>query len=110
MDAALRRLEAEGVSAEDLRRVEREAGRAGVAAPFLKATGERARELWREAFNLLMELESLERAVEAAVSDLGRDPSAYPAMAALKADRDHLRRLINTDWANGEDAKPVLPH
>ena len=38
--------------------LEQDAGRAGVSAPFLQATGERARDLWRQAFDLLMQLEA----------------------------------------------------
>ncbi len=110
MEAMQRRLTASGITPDDLARVEREAARAGVAAPFLKESGERARELWRQAFDLLMQLESLERAVESAARDLSRDQDAS-TLISLKAERDHLRRLINSDWAHGgEDARPVLPH
>jgi hypothetical protein len=28
----------------------------------------------------------------------------------LKAERDQLRKLINSDWSNEEPATPVLPH
>ena len=109
MDVALRRLQASGFGPEALAKVERDAERAGVSAPFLKETGERARELWRQAFDLLMQLESLERAVEAAARDLDRDHDSS-SLIALKAERDHLRRLLNSDWANGGDDGPVLPH
>lgn len=111
MDALERRLLASGVTKDDLARVEREAGRAGVAAPFLKESGERARQLWRQAFDLLMQLEALERAVESALQDVSRDPTALNTLGPLKAERDHLRRLINTDWTLDEAAPPtVLPH
>jgi DNA primase len=110
MDALQRRLLAAGVTAEDLARVEQEAGRAGVAAPFLKASGEQARQLWRQAFDLMMQLEALERAVEAAVQDVARDPAALGALSPLKAERDYLRRLLNSDWASGDDRPAVLPH
>ncbi|MBL8556605.1 MAG: DNA primase [Phenylobacterium sp.] len=111
METLQRRLLASGISQDDLDRVQREAERAGVAAPFLRESGERARLLWRQAFDLLMQLESLERAAEAARQDIARDPSALATLATLKAERDHLRRLINSDWASGEDeAHPVLPH
>ncbi|MBL8769958.1 MAG: DNA primase [Phenylobacterium sp.] len=110
LEALQRRLLASGIAPEDLARVERESQRAGVAAPFLKESGARARQLWRQAFDLLMQLESLERAVEAAARDLDRDRDATTLMS-LKAERDHLRRLINSDWANGDEAAtPVLPH
>jgi DNA primase len=109
MDASLRRLQAKGFGPADLARLERDARRAGVSAPFLEATGERARELWRQAFDLLMRLESLERAVEAAAQDLPRDQDAT-TLISLKAERDQLRKLLNSDWANGEPATAVLPH
>jgi DNA primase len=89
--------------------LEQDARRAGVAAPFLEATGERARELWRQAYDLLMELEALERAVEAAVRDLDRDHDSSTLMT-LKADRDQKRRLINSDWTAESQPDPVLPH
>lgn len=110
MSTLERRLLASGITAEDLARVAREAERAGVAAPFLKATGARARELWRQAFELLMQLEALERAVEGALQDISRDPSALTSLSQLKTERDHLRRLLNSDWANGDGEIPVLPH
>eukprot|EP01035_Chromulina_nebulosa_P039758 gene39758-53756_t len=65
-EAALRHLQARGFEPEDFVRLERDANRAGLSAPFLTETGERARDLWRQAFDLLMQLESLERAVEGA--------------------------------------------
>jgi DNA primase len=110
MEATQRRLLASGISADDLKRVERDAERAGVAAPFLKESGELARQLWRQAFDLLMQLESLERAVEAAARDLLRDQDAT-TLISLKTERDHLRRLINSDWTQDEGGLPVvLPH
>jgi DNA primase len=102
---------ARGVDPQVMRQLEQDAGRAGVSAPFLRETGERARDLWRQAFDLLMQLESLERAVEAAARDLARDED-FPTLLNLKAERDQLRRLLNSDWANGGDeaVPPVLPH
>jgi DNA primase len=109
-DAALRHLQAHGFTQDMLRRLEQDAGVAGVSAPFLKATGERARDLWRQAFDLLMTLESLERAVEAAARDLDRDRDSS-TLATLKTERDTLRKLLNSDWAHPEEAAtPVLPH
>lgn len=109
MDASLRRLQAKGFGPGDFAQLEKEANRAGVSAPFLKESGERARMLWRQAFDLLMQLESLERAVAAAAQDLSRDQD-MTALSSLKAERDQLRRLLKSDWANGGDAGPVLPH
>jgi len=111
MDVAVRRLQAKGMDPGYLAALEKDAARAGVAAPFLKMPAERARGLWREAFDLLIRLESLERAVEEATRDLSRDRDSS-TLITLKAERDHLRRLINSDWSSGEaDAPPkVLPH
>jgi DNA primase len=112
-DAALRRLQAHGFGPDDLERLKRDASRAGVSAPFLDpgAARDHARTLWRQAFDLLMQLESLERAVEAALVDIGRDPGALATLGPLKAERDHLRKLLNSDWAHGEGgAHAVLPH
>lgn len=89
--------------------LEQDARRAGVSAPFLQATGEEARNLWRQAFDLLMQLESLERAVEAAARDLDRDHDSS-TLVSLKTDRDHLRKLLNSDWSHPDAAAPVLPH
>jgi DNA primase len=109
-DAAVRHLQSRGFDAGLVQRLEADARRAGVAAPFLAETGERARELWRQAFDLLMRLESLERAVEAAAQDLERDHDAS-AFVSLKSERDHLRKLINSDWSHPEEeVRPVLPH
>ncbi|MBW8815678.1 MAG: DNA primase [Caulobacterales bacterium] len=110
-DAVARRMRARGVDDETLARVERDASRAGVAAPFLDPTVARdqVRLLWRQAFDLLMRLESLERAVAAAAQDLARDQDAT-TLVSLKAERDHLRKLINSDWAHEDEMRPVLPH
>ncbi|MDE2488115.1 MAG: DNA primase, partial [Alphaproteobacteria bacterium] len=108
-DAALRHLQSRGFTPDMLKTLEHDARRAGVAAPFLQETGERARELWRQAYDLLMELESLERAVEAATRDLDRDRDSS-TLISLKADRDLKRRLLNSDWSSDEAEKPVLPH
>jgi DNA primase len=107
--AALRHLQSRGLSPEMLAMLEKDAGRAGVSAPFLEATGERARLLWRQAYELLMDLEALERAVEAAVRDLDRDHDSS-TLISLKADRDQKRRLINSDWSAETPEAPVLPH
>ena len=108
-DAALRHLDARGFGAPMMALLEQDARRAGVSAPFLQATGARARDLWRQAYDLLMDLESLERAVETAARDLDRDHDSS-TLISLKADRDLKRRLINSDWSNPDDDHPVLPH
>jgi DNA primase len=103
-------LQARGFDPAMLTLLEQDARRAGVSAPFLQATGERARDLWRQAFDLLMQLEALERAVEAAARDLDRDHDSS-TLISLKTERDLLRKLITTDWSHPEEvATPVLPH
>jgi 3-deoxy-7-phosphoheptulonate synthase len=47
--------------------------------------------------------------VEAAAKDLARDGDAT-TLISLKAERDHLRRLINSDWSHPDEDQPVLPH
>jgi DNA primase len=109
-DAAIRELGARGFGPANLAVLEQDARRAGVSAPFLQATGERARDLWRQAFDLLMQLEALERAVEAAARDLDRDHDSS-TLISLKTERDLLRKLITSDWSHPEEAAtPVLPH
>jgi DNA primase len=109
-DAALRHLQSRGFDPGLVKRLEEDARRAGVAAPFLAETGERARELWRQAFDLLMRLESLERAVEAAREDYGRDKDSA-TLATLKTERDHLRKLVLSDWSHPDaEISPILPH
>ncbi|MCH1927263.1 hypothetical protein L6232_20875, partial [Shewanella sp. C31] len=96
-DAVVRRLRAKGMSEDAIARLEKDARRAGVSAPFLDETAarERVRDLWQQAFDLLMQLDSLEKAVEAAARDLPRDQDAQ-ALIHLKAERDHLRKLVNS--------------
>lgn len=111
-DAHMRRLQAKGgFSVDDLARLERDARRAGASAPFLdpKESGERARDLWRQAFDLMMQLEGLERAVAAAAQDLERDGDSV-TLNNLKAERDQLRKLLRSDWSNPDAGEPVLPH
>jgi DNA primase len=109
-DAAIRELGSRGFGPANLAVLEQDARRAGVSAPFLQATGERARDLWRQAFDLLMQLEALERAVEAAARDLDRDHDSS-TLISLKTERDTLRKLVASDWSHPEEATtPVLPH
>ncbi|MFC3069074.1 DNA primase [Phenylobacterium soli] len=107
MDTAVRQLQARGLDPSFLRALEQDARRAGVAAPFLDpgAARDQVRALWKQAFDLLVRLEALERAVAEAARD-----NDFTALPPLKAERDHLRRLINSDWAHEDAEKPVLPH
>ena len=108
-DAMVRHLASRGFATDMIPTLEQDARRAGVSAPFLQETGERARDLWRQAFDLLMQLESLERAVEGAARDLDRDQDAS-TLVSLKTERDHLRKLLNSDWSHPDADGPVLPH
>ncbi len=56
-----------------------------------------------------MQLESLERAVEAAARDLDRDHDSS-TLISLKTERDLLRKLITSDWSHPEEVTTVLPH
>jgi DNA primase len=47
--------------------------------------------------------------VEAATRDLDRDRDSS-TLITLKADRDHKRRLLNSDWSSDTPEQPVLPH
>ena len=44
-----------------------------------------------------------------AARDLPRDQDSQSLMT-LKAERDQLRKLLNSDWANDQPEGPVLPH
>ncbi|MDB5477021.1 MAG: dnaG [Phenylobacterium sp.] len=106
-DVVMRHMKAHGIDESMIARVRLDAQKAGVAAPFLTETSrERIHALWRQAFDLMMQLESLERAVETASHD-----QDLASLVPLKSERDQLRRLINSDWAHPEAAaEPVLPH
>lgn len=97
---ARRRLAAAGLE-ELLRKIADAAARSG--APFLDPDlpAEKARALWSQAFDVLVRLDALERAVEAAKADLERDADAS-AFLRLKAERDTLQRAA----ASGEVFDP----
>lgn len=74
-------------------------------APFLDpaASEETVRALWSQAFDVLVRLDALERAVDAAKLDLEQDADAS-AFLRLKAERDALNRAA----ASGEVFDPPL--
>ena len=83
----------------------RAAGAAFLAADLDPA---RARRLWSTAFDLLVKLETLERAVEGAKQDLERDNDSSTLMR-LKTDRDLLKRLVDSGaWADEAEAAAWL--
>ncbi|MGZ3370895.1 MAG: DNA primase [Caulobacteraceae bacterium] len=111
IDATLvrKRLASKGLDA-DLSRLENNAARAGVSAPFLRsvAAPEIIRALWSQAFDLLLDLEALERAVEQAKQDMEIDRDSSTLMT-LKVRRDTLRRRLDTgSWT--EDTPSLQIH
>ncbi len=97
-----RHLAAHGHEAE-LREIARAAGKS--KAPFLQPdlAPEEVRALWSQAFDVLIRLSALERAVADATADFERDPDV-PTLWRLKADRDALRRAVRegTVWVAPE--------
>lgn len=109
-DLAARALGERGYDAAILQRLERDASRAGVAAPFLKASGERSRALWWQAYDLLMDVRSLEAAVADVMRDIEMGRDAVGELITLKTQRDLLRRRLNSDWTVAEDASDISLH
>ena len=99
-----RRLEARGFGEgvfDQLAQVARSAGAAFLAADLEPA---RARKLWSLAFDLMVKLEALERAVETAKQDLERDQDSKILMK-LKTERDLLKRLVDSGaWSEEGEA------
>ncbi|MAL88952.1 MULTISPECIES: DNA primase [unclassified Brevundimonas] len=88
-----------------LHRVERAALKSG--APFLKSHGDPSEEQeaeWKNAFILLMRLQTLDAAVQAAKQNIDT-PSGLDTLSRLKSERDALRRTIyslsNERWMGG---------
>ncbi|MBI1407941.1 MAG: DNA primase [Caulobacter sp.] len=103
-----RRLEARGFGEDVFQQLAHTARAAGAA--FLAADLEpaRARRLWSMAFDLLVKLETLERAVEGAKQDLERDNDSSTFMR-LKSERDLLKRLVDSGgWSDEAEAAAWL--
>ena len=96
-----RRLAARGVDESVFDQLGRAAARAHAAFLSADLTSAQANALWTRAFDALMELESLERAVAAAKTDMDRDGD-YATFSRLKADRDGLARAIGAGEIWGE--------
>ncbi len=90
-----RRLSARGVEDSVFDQLQRAAGRARAAFMDPALAPAEARALWTRAFDALMELESLERAVDLAKQDVDRDGD-FATLKRLKADRDLLSRAIGS--------------
>jgi DNA primase len=100
-----RRLASRGVDETIFDQLERAAVRARAAFMAPEIPIAEARILWTRAFDALMELESLERAVETAKQDVDRDGD-FATLKRLKADRDGLARAIGA----GEIWDPPTAH
>lgn len=103
-----RRLESRGFGEDIFRQLAHTARAAGAA--FLKADTDpaTARRLWSMAFDLLVKLETLERAVEGAKQDLERDNDSSTLMR-LKTERDLLKRLVDSGaWSDEAEAAAWL--
>ena len=100
-----RRLSARGVEDSVFDQLQRAAGRARAAFMDPALAPAEARALWTRAFDALMELESLERAVDLAKQDVDRDGD-FATLKRLKADRDLLSRAIGS----GELWGPATTH
>jgi DNA primase len=93
-----------------LQEISSQAAKAGIAAPFLNPDLDeaRVRALWSRTFDILVEIASLERALDQAKRDLERHAD-ITEMLKLKAQRDALWRQvrsgeIDADVALGRDA------
>ncbi len=90
-----RRLAARGIDESVFDQLARAAARAQAAFMAPDISPAEARALWTRAFDALMELESLERAVEAAKQDVDRDGD-FATLKRRKAERDLLSRAIGS--------------
>ncbi|MFZ5669322.1 MAG: DNA primase [Pseudomonadota bacterium] len=98
--AVRRRLVARGYDDSVFDELARAARNAGAAFLANDIPPEQARALWSRAFDLLMRLEALERAVAAAKQDIERDNDAS-TLGRLKTERDAFKRALETgDWEN----------
>jgi DNA primase len=103
-----RRLEARGFGQDVFQQLAHVGKAAGAA--FLEADLDpaKARRLWSIAFDLLVKLETLERAVEGAKQDLERDNDSSTLMR-LKTERDLLKRLVDSGgWSDETEAAAWL--
>jgi DNA primase len=103
-----RRLEARGFGEDVFQQLARTAKAAGAAFLTVDMDPVTARRLWSLAFDLLVKLETLERAVEGAKQDLERDNDSS-TLIRLKTERDLLKRLVDSGaWSDEAEAAPWL--
>lgn len=93
-DAVRRRLAAKGLDDKVFADLARAAERARAAFLDPALSPEQARRLWAQAYEALMQLQSLERAVEQAKQDIDRDQD-FTTFNKLKLERDNLARAIS---------------
>jgi DNA primase len=99
-----RRLESRGFGEDVFTQLAHTARAAGAAFLATDIEPARARRLWSMAFDLLVKLETLERAVEGAKQDLARDNDSSTFMR-LKTERDLLKRLVDSGgWTDEAEA------
>jgi DNA primase len=107
-EALRKRLAARGFGDDVFAQLAGTARAAGAAFLDASLPGETARRLWSIAFDLLIRLEALERAVEAAKQDLERDNDST-ALFTLKSERDQLKRLLDSGaWSDEAEAAAWL--
>ena len=103
-----RRLVARGYDESVFEQLARAARKAGAAFLANDLTSDQARNLWGRAFELLMQLEALERAVSTAKEDLERDNDSS-TLAKLKAERDAVRRAVESgQWGDADPTSRAL--
>jgi DNA primase len=94
-----RRLAARGMNDAIFDQISRAAAMAKAAFMSPALPPERAKDLWAKAYEALMSLDALERAVDQAKQDIDRDQD-FATLSRLKIERDALSRAVSAgDWA-----------
>jgi DNA primase len=105
------RLASVGYDATALAALERSAAHVkalDVAHSAAQSPEEAIRGLWSQAFDLLLRLTALERAVDDAKTDLV-DDTDFQTLLRLKTERDAVKRLIDSGgWTDPEQVSQVL--
>jgi DNA primase len=98
-DTVRRRLAAKGLDAAVFDKLLRAAGKARAAFLDPELSEQQAKALWVNAYEALMHLDALERAVDQAKQDIDRDQD-FATLSKLKAERDALSRAIASgEWS-----------
>jgi len=94
-----RRLAARGMDDGVFDQISRAAAKAKAAFMSPALAPQQARDLWAKAYEALMSLDALERAVDQAKQDIDRDQD-FATLSKLKIERDALSRAVSAgDWA-----------